>query len=125
MSSRGRTFGNSRVDLAGKPINVGDHGGSAEDIVRSLFKTLGLTISEVRMGQDEALEEMRQGRVAATAFLASKPAAIAERLISDGGFHLIPIPFSADSNDLISRPPSAMRTIRSSSRQERRSKQSP
>ncbi len=84
-------------DLAGKPVNVGDLGGSAEDIVRGLFKLLGLTISEVRMGQDEALEEMRQGRVAATAFFASKPAAIAERLISDGGFHLIPVPFSADA----------------------------
>jgi uncharacterized protein len=80
-------------DLAGKPVNVGDHGGSVEDIARNLFTALGLRVSEVHLGQDEALEEMRQGRVAATAVLASKPAAFVERLRRDSGFHLIPLPY--------------------------------
>jgi TRAP-type uncharacterized transport system substrate-binding protein len=84
-------------DLADKPVNLGDYGSSVEDIARDLFRTLGVKVSEVHLGQDEALEEMRQGRVAATAFLAAKPAAIVERLISDGGFHLIPIPVPADA----------------------------
>jgi uncharacterized protein len=84
-------------DLAGKPVNLGDYGGSTEDIARDLFRTLGIKVSEVRLGQDEAVEEMRQGRVAATAFLASKPAAIAERLIGDTGFHLLPIALPADA----------------------------
>jgi TRAP-type uncharacterized transport system substrate-binding protein len=84
-------------DLADKPVNLGDHGSSVEDIVRDLFRVLGVKILEVHLGQDEALEEMRQGRVAATAFFASKPAAMVERLISDSGFHLIPIPVAADA----------------------------
>ncbi|MBL0408411.1 C4-dicarboxylate ABC transporter substrate-binding protein [Microvirga aerilata] len=84
-------------DLAGKPVNLGDYGNSAEDIARYVFRTLGVKVSEVYLGQDEALEEMRQGRVAATAFLAAKPAAMVERLINDGGFHLIPIPVPADA----------------------------
>jgi TRAP-type uncharacterized transport system substrate-binding protein len=84
-------------DLAGKPVNLGDYGGSVETIARDLFRTLGVKVSEVRLGQDEALEEMRQGRVAATAFLAPKPAAIVERLTGDGGFHLIPIPVPTDA----------------------------
>jgi TRAP-type uncharacterized transport system substrate-binding protein len=84
-------------DLADKPVNLGDYGSSVADIARDLFRTLGVKVSEVHLGQDEALEEMRQGRVAATAFLAAKPAAMVERLISDSGFHLIPIPVAADA----------------------------
>jgi hypothetical protein len=84
-------------DLAGKPVNLGEHGSSVEDIARHVFRTLGVKVSEVRLAQDEALEEMRQGRVAATAFLASKPADIVERLAGDAGFHLIPIPLPADA----------------------------
>jgi TRAP-type uncharacterized transport system substrate-binding protein len=84
-------------DLTDKPVNLGDYGSSVADIARDLFRTLGVKVSEVHLGQDEALEAMRQGRVAATAFLAAKPAAMVERLISDSGFHLIPIPVAADA----------------------------
>ena len=84
-------------DLADKPVNLGGYGSSVEDIARDLFRALGVKVSEVHLGQDEALEEMRQGRVAATAFLAAKPAAMVERLIGDSGFHLIPIPVAADA----------------------------
>jgi uncharacterized protein len=84
-------------DLADKPVNLGDYGSSVADIARDLFRALGVKVSEVHLGQDEALEEMRQGRVAATAFLAAKPAAMVERLIGDSGFHLIPIPVAADA----------------------------
>jgi TRAP-type uncharacterized transport system substrate-binding protein len=84
-------------DLADKPVNLGDYGSSVEDVARDLFRTLGVKVSEVHLGQDEAVEEMRQGRVAATAFLAAKPAAMVERLISDSGFHLVPIPGAADA----------------------------
>ena len=84
-------------DLAGKLVNLGDYGSSAEAIMRDVFKTLGLQVSEAHLGQDEAIEEMRQGKVAATAVLAAKPAAIVERLTRGGGFHLIPIPFPADA----------------------------
>lgn len=83
-------------DLAGKPVNLGDYGGSVEDVARDLFTALGLKVSEVHLGQDEALEEMRQGTIAATAILAPKPAAFVERLRPDSGFHLIPLPFPAD-----------------------------
>jgi uncharacterized protein len=84
-------------DLAGKPVNLGDYGSSIEDTTRELFRTLGLKVSEVHLGQEEALEGMRQGRIAATALLAPKPAAFVERLTRDGGFHLIQIPFPADA----------------------------
>jgi hypothetical protein len=80
-------------DLAGKPVNLGDSGGSVEDIARDLFTAIGLRVSEVHLGQDEALEEMRQGRVAATAVLAPKPAAFVERLRRESGFHLISLPY--------------------------------
>ncbi len=84
-------------DLAGKLVNLGDSGGSAEAVARDVFRTLGLQVSEAHLGPDEAIEEMRQGKVAATAVLAAKPAAIVERLTRGGGFHLIPIPFPADA----------------------------
>jgi TRAP-type uncharacterized transport system substrate-binding protein len=84
-------------DLAGKLVNLGDYGSSSEVIVRDVFRTLGLQVSEAHLGSDEAIEEMRQGKVAATAVLAAKPAALVERLTRGGGFHLIPIPFPTDA----------------------------
>jgi TRAP-type uncharacterized transport system substrate-binding protein len=82
-------------DLAGKPVNFGGSGGSVEDITRNLFTALGLRVSEVHLEQDEALEEMRHGRLAATAVLAPKPAPFVERLRRDSGFHLISLPYPA------------------------------
>ena len=84
-------------DLAGKPVNLGDYGGSVEHIALDLFRTLGVKVSEAHLGREEALEEMRHGRVAATAFLASQPAANIEGLTGDGGFHLISIPLPVDA----------------------------
>jgi TRAP-type uncharacterized transport system substrate-binding protein len=84
-------------DLAGKPVNFGDYGGSVEDIVRDVFKMLGLEVSEVHMGLDEAIDEMRQGRIAATALLASKPAAVVEQLTRDGRFRFVQIPYPAQA----------------------------
>jgi uncharacterized protein len=84
-------------DLVGKPVNFGDYGSSVEDIARDLFRTLGLGVSEVHLSLDEAIEEMRQGRIAATAVLASKPATIVEHLTRDGGFRLVQVPFPAQA----------------------------
>jgi TRAP-type uncharacterized transport system substrate-binding protein len=89
-------------DLAGKPVNLGNYGGSVEDIARDLFTAVGLKVSEVHLGQDEALEEMRQGKIAATAVLAPKPAAFVERLRRDRGFHLIALPYP--TNPILSLP---------------------
>jgi TRAP-type uncharacterized transport system substrate-binding protein len=84
-------------DLAGKPVNLGDYGGSAEGIARDLFRTLGVAVSEVHLGLNEAIEEMRQGRIAAAALLASKPATVVEHLARGGGFRLVQVPFPADT----------------------------
>ncbi len=84
-------------DLAGKPVNFGDYGGGVEDIARDLVRTLGVAVSEVHLGLNEAIEEMRQGRIAATAVLASKPATTVEHLTRDGGFRLVQIPFPAQA----------------------------
>jgi TRAP-type uncharacterized transport system substrate-binding protein len=84
-------------DLAGKPVNFGDYGGSVENVARDLFRTLDLRVSEVHLGLNEALEEMRQGRIAATAVLASKPATVVENFTRDGGFRLVQIPFPAQA----------------------------
>jgi TRAP-type uncharacterized transport system substrate-binding protein len=84
-------------DLAGKPVNFGEHGGGIENIARDLFRTLGVAVSQVHLGLDEAVEEMRQGRIAATAVLASKPATIVEHVTRRGGFRLVQIPFPAQA----------------------------
>ncbi|WP_262299382.1 TAXI family TRAP transporter solute-binding subunit [Microvirga sesbaniae] len=84
-------------DLIDKPVNLGDDGGSSADIARDLLSALRVPVSEVYLGLDEAVAEMRQGRVAATLFLAPKPAAIVERLTRDGGFHLVQVPFPAEA----------------------------
>jgi hypothetical protein len=84
-------------ELAGQSVNVGEQDGSSAYMARDLFKGLGLKVTETHLTQDEALEEMGQGKIAATVFLAPKPAPQMERFSRNAGFHLIPISFPADT----------------------------
>ncbi len=92
----------SLKDLAGKPVNFAEQGSGTQFSARQIFKLLKLDVREVNMGQTDGLLKVKQGEIAATIFVAGRPAAAVKALAKDPDYKLLPIPFSADvENDYL------------------------
>ncbi len=93
---------NSLKDLAGKQVNFAENGSGTQFSARQIFKLLKLDVREVNMGQTDGLLKVKQGEIAATIFVAGRPAAAVKALAKDPDYKLLPIPFSADvENDYL------------------------
>jgi uncharacterized protein len=79
-------------ELAGKRINVGEEGSAGAVLGRELFNALGVNFSEVNLGLDAALEEMRNGRISAALVVSGKPVKLLTRYAAVDGIHFLPIP---------------------------------
>jgi uncharacterized protein len=90
---------NSFADLNGKRVNVGDIGGGTQMDARDLFGRFGIKPLEVNMSQIDALEKMKTGELAATIYIAGKPAAAMARLQPADGYRLLPMPFTTSVQD--------------------------
>jgi TRAP-type uncharacterized transport system substrate-binding protein len=84
----------SFADLNGKRVNVGDLGGGTQMDARDLFSRFGIKPLEVNMSQIDALEKMKTGEVAATIYIAGKPASAMARLRPADGYRLLPMPYT-------------------------------
>lgn len=83
-------------DLAGKTVNFSDIGSGTQLSSQILFETLKLKVTEVNMGQGDALVKLKSGEIAATVLVAGKPAGAFARLQPGSGYKILPIPFTAD-----------------------------
>lgn len=83
-------------DLAGKKVNFGEVNSGTQFSSRLIFDTLKLNVEEVNMGQTDAITRIRSGEIAATIFIAGRPAAAVANLPRDGGLKLVPVPFGAE-----------------------------
>ena len=93
---------NSLKDLAGKQVNFAENGSGTQFSARQIFKLLKLEVREVNMGQTDGLLKVKNGEIAATMFVAGRPAAAVKALAKDPDYKLLPIPFSADlENDYL------------------------
>jgi uncharacterized protein len=82
----------SVTDLANKRVNLDVHGAGTEITAGRIFDALRIAIIPTYDPQEEALEKLRKGEIAALAFVAGKPAPLFHDLISEEGFHFVPIP---------------------------------
>ena len=93
---------NSLKDLAGKQVNFAEQGSGTQFSARQIFKLLNLNVTEVNMGQTDALLKVKQGEIAATMFVAGRPAAAIKALAKDPDYKILPIPYSAElENDYL------------------------
>jgi len=83
----------SLEDLAGKKVNVGVAGSGTEITASIVFDTLGIDIVKVAADQPLALEQIKSGEIAATAYVAGAPASAFSALTAEDGLHLVAIPF--------------------------------
>jgi len=88
----------SLTDLSGQKVNV-DLPGSGTDITGArLFDQLKLRVTVTHDVPQVALEKLRNGDIAAIAFVTGKPAPLFVGLTSEDGLHFLPIPFDATQN---------------------------
>ena len=84
----------SIADLANRKVNVDLRDSGTAIMAKRLFDALKLTITMTNDAQEVALEKLRNGEIAALAFVAGKPAPIFYGLSRDDGFHFLAFPFN-------------------------------
>ncbi len=80
----------SLCDLNGKKVNVFPKG----SVVPVVLKTLGVEIEEVNVTLADAIEQIRTGKLQATACFCSVPIPIYRNLGADSGFKLLGVPYA-------------------------------
>jgi TRAP-type uncharacterized transport system substrate-binding protein len=85
----------SIADLANRKVNIDLRDSSTAITAKRLFDLVRLTINTTNDAQDVALEKLRNGDIAALAFVTGKPAPLFLNLKGDEGLHFLAFPFSS------------------------------
>ena len=81
-------------DLAGKKVNFGVKGSGTYMTATTVFNALGLKVVPVNFDQALAIEKIKRGEIAATVYVAGKPARAISSLKAASGLRLLPVPYS-------------------------------
>ena len=85
----------SLADLAGKKVNFGPDGGSSAVTARTLFRALNIEVEPVALDSRAAVEQLKQGAIAASVFVGAKPMPLIAGIPANQGLHLLPVAFGA------------------------------
>lgn len=88
----------SIADLAGQKVNVGLLSSGTAITATRLFDQLHLKINATYESAQVGLDKLRNGEIAALAFVAGKPAPLFAGLKADEGLHFLSVPFDAAAN---------------------------
>lgn len=80
-------------DLAGQKVNFGVEGSGTDMTAQTVFSALGIEVEAVHFDQALALEKIKQGEIAATVYVAGKPAKAVSELKGDIGLKLMRVPY--------------------------------
>lgn len=80
-------------DLEGKRINFSDAGSGAQLAAQRMFAAHGMKVTEVNMGQGDAIERMKRNEIDATVCTCLKPLRPYAAVPKELGFRLLEIPF--------------------------------
>ncbi|WP_449380087.1 TAXI family TRAP transporter solute-binding subunit [Bradyrhizobium sp. UFLA05-112] len=86
-------------DLVGKKVNFNTQGTAAAYSGPMIFSRLGLEVEKTFIPHQVALEQMRQGDMAAVVFITSKPVDAFLRGHWDPGFKFLPLPYDSKFED--------------------------
>ena len=89
-----RTDIRSIEDLRGKKVNFGPAGSGSSLTGTIVFQRLGVPVEQVLIDQQSALEKLRSGEVSALVRVVGKPVEFFNRIPTNSGLHLVPIPFT-------------------------------
>ena len=86
----------SIADLAGKKVNFDVRDSRSFITASVLFRALRINVQPVSLDQPRALQQLRQGEIAATVHVAQSPARLFFDLNWDDGVHFLPVPFAQE-----------------------------
>jgi TRAP-type uncharacterized transport system substrate-binding protein len=86
-------------DLVGKKVNFNTQGTAAAYSGPLIFSRLGLDVEQTFIPHQVALEQMRQGEMAAVVFITSKPVDAFVRGHWDPGFKFLPVSYDSKLED--------------------------
>lgn len=90
---------NDIQDLKGKPVNFGASGSGAELTGRLIFTALGIDVQQVNLGDNDAIEKLKSGEIAATILVTGKPAPALATLKETTGLKLLSVPYAKSLED--------------------------
>jgi uncharacterized protein len=86
----------SIADLAGKKVNFDLRDSHSFITASVLFRALRINVQPVSLDQPRALQQLRQGEIAATVHVAKSPARLFFDLNWDDGVHFLPVSFTQE-----------------------------
>ena len=87
------------ADLSGQAVNADVQGSSTAFTAARVFNLLGIKPKIANDSQDAALQKLRNGEIAALAFVAAKPAPFFQAIDAANGLHLLGIPLTPAVTD--------------------------
>jgi TRAP transporter TAXI family solute receptor len=85
--------------LAGKKVNFSDVGSGSQLSNQEIFNRLNIKVTEVNMGQADAVEALKRGEIAATILIAGKPTGSTARIKAADGFKILPVAYAKALQD--------------------------
>ncbi|HLO24426.1 MAG TPA: TAXI family TRAP transporter solute-binding subunit, partial [Methyloceanibacter sp.] len=86
-------------DLKGRPVNFGAEGSGTEITGRLVFEALGIEVKQVHLSDEEALQKLKSGEIAATLVVTGKPAPVLANLRDASGLKLLSVPYAKELED--------------------------
>jgi len=85
--------------LNGRKVNVDEVGSGSAQTMRDVFKRLGMKVQEVNVAQHVGLDMVKNGEIAATAYVSGKSAKLISNIRFERGMHFVPMPFPPEIAD--------------------------
>lgn len=82
-------------DLAGKSVNFGPKGSASFIAAEALFKALGIQVEAKSLDFPAAVDQLKQGAIAAAVIVGAKPSPFVSAIPITAGLQLLPISFGA------------------------------
>ena len=89
----------SVAELTGRKVNFGVEGSGTAMTAATVFETLGIDVEPVFHDQALAIEKIKTGEIAATVYVAGKPAKAVAELSQTQGLRLIPVEYAPALRD--------------------------
>lgn len=86
-------------DLKGRAVNFGAEGSGTEITGRLVFEALGIEVKQVHLSDEEALQKLKSGEIAATLVVTGKPAPVLANLRDESGLKLLSVPYAKELED--------------------------
>lgn len=83
-------------DLAGRKVNFDGSGSGTYMTASLIFDALGVDVEPETFDQSLALEKLKNGEIAALAYVAGKPTRLFQNIDPSSGLHFLPIPMNDD-----------------------------